>query len=51
MGTETHVGIGVLVGNLVVGATVAGFAGTSTDIANLVKVTRTEVATVLALSN
>jgi hypothetical protein len=51
MGTETHVGIGVLVGNLVVGATLAGFAGTNTDIANLVTVTRTEVATVQALSN
>ena len=51
MGMETHVGIGVLVGNLVVGATLAGFAGTNTDVANLVTVTRTEVATVQALSN
>jgi hypothetical protein len=48
-GTETHVGLGVLVGRLTVGATLAGFGASSINVANLVSLARVEVATAKAI--
>lgn len=44
MGNETHVGIGVLLGNLVVGATLAGFDASKPNVSQLVDMTRAEIA-------
>jgi hypothetical protein len=44
-GKETHVGTGVLSGNLVVGATLAGYAATDSTIARLIELTRLETST------
>lgn len=44
-GAETHVGMGALDGNLIVGATLAGFAASKTNINNLVSLARIEEAT------
>jgi hypothetical protein len=44
MNGETHVGIGVLSGNLIVGATLAGFDASDATISNLVSMTRAEIA-------
>ena len=44
MGSETHVGIGVLLGNLVVGATLAGFDASPANVGQLVDMTRAEIA-------
>ncbi len=49
MGNETHVGIGVLLGNLVVGATLAGFDASRANVTQLVDMTRAEVAHVSRL--
>jgi hypothetical protein len=43
MGYETHVGIGVLLGNLIVGATLAGFDASQTNVSQLVDMTRAEI--------
>ena len=43
MGTETHVGIGVLLGNLIVGATLAGFDASHANVSQLVDMTRAEI--------
>jgi hypothetical protein len=50
-GSETHVGLGVLVGNLTVGATLAGFEASSANVGSLVSLARAEVAVAKALSN
>jgi hypothetical protein len=49
-GSETHVGLGVLVGNLTVGATLAGFDAGSANVDRLVSMARAEVAVAKALS-
>lgn len=41
---ETHIGLGVLDGNLIVGVTLAGYDASPNNIANLVTVARKEVA-------
>ncbi|HEY2554261.1 MAG TPA: hypothetical protein VGI15_03345 [Candidatus Cybelea sp.] len=41
---ETHIGLGALSGNLVVGATLAGFDTSHATVSNLVSMTRAEVA-------
>jgi hypothetical protein len=44
-GDETHVGLGVLVGTLTVGATLAGFSASTANVSKLVSLARAEVAT------
>jgi hypothetical protein len=44
-GDETHVGLGVLVGTLTVGETLAGFSASSGNVGKLVSLARAEVAT------
>jgi hypothetical protein len=44
MGAETHVGLGVLDGRLIVGATLAGYDATPDNTAKLVALARTEAA-------
>jgi hypothetical protein len=44
MGSETHVGLGVLNDTLIVGVTLAGYDATADNIANLVAMARTEIA-------
>jgi len=44
MGGETHIGLGALDGNLVVGATLAGFDATPDNVTNLVGLARAEDA-------
>lgn len=51
VGSETHVGIGVLLGNLVVGATLAGFDSSRANVTQLVEMTRAEIALVSKLSS
>ncbi|HTA37470.1 MAG TPA: hypothetical protein VK760_00255 [Candidatus Acidoferrales bacterium] len=43
-GSETHVGLGVLAGDLSIGATLAGFSADSENVGNLVSLAREEVA-------
>jgi hypothetical protein len=44
IGNETHVGIGVLLGDLIVGATLAGFDASQANVSQLVDMTRAEIA-------
>ncbi len=48
-GQETHVGIGSLDGKLIVGATIAGYAATRSNITKLVSILRAEHAIAKAL--
>ena len=47
-GTETHIGAGALDGNLIVGATLAGYEPTADNIAKLIKLISTEQKTAKA---